>query len=94
MMNELFGCVKKFQTENLVHVIKLAKDINAKNARGQTALHIAVRHGNKSAVELLLMNGADVDVIDKKGKTPIEYASIKKQIEIYKEQTLVKQKEE
>jgi len=37
-------------------------DVNSKDASGQTALHIAALAGHKEIVELLLANGADVDI--------------------------------
>jgi len=48
-------------------------DINATNAAGQTAVHIAV--GNSDAVlQLLAERGARLDLKDKQGKTPLDLA--------------------
>ena len=38
-------------------------DINQKNNLGATPLHIAVTDGNKDAVQILLRNGADLDIL-------------------------------
>ena len=41
---------------------------------GQTALHIAVKHGNEEAVKTLLQHGACPSVEDRNGHTPIDVA--------------------
>ena len=42
---------------------------------GDTALHTAVLHASAKMVKLLLANGADPDVSDAHGLTPIEFAA-------------------
>jgi hypothetical protein len=49
-------------------------DISAVNARGETALHVAVMIQNMSAVSLLLARGASVHARDSKGRTPLHRA--------------------
>ena len=49
-------------------------DVSATNKVGATALHYAVRAGNQTMVELLLANGADIEVKDSAGSTPVEIA--------------------
>jgi ankyrin repeat protein len=48
-------------------------DINAANDAGQTALHFAALSMD-SVVELLVMNGASLDVRDKQNRTPLDMA--------------------
>jgi ankyrin repeat protein len=43
-------------------------------ANGQTALHGAARHGWNDMVELLVANGARIDVADENGRTPYDMA--------------------
>ena len=57
-------------------------DINGKNERGQTALHVAVKGQHvavkgqqKKITELLITKGADVNARDKWGYTPLYYAT-------------------
>lgn len=50
--------------------------INQKNIGGATALHIASREGNYEIVELLITNGAEVNVSDNEGWTPLMRASL------------------
>ncbi|MCG9792534.1 ankyrin repeat domain-containing protein [Flavobacterium algicola] len=48
-------------------LLPLAKDKNAENSKGQTALSSAVVSGTPEAVALLLENGANVAILDKEG---------------------------
>ena len=41
---------------------------------GQTSLHLAAFNGHLPVVELLIKRGADVNRLDKNGKTPLDYA--------------------
>lgn len=50
--------------------------INQRNIGGATALHIASREGNFDIAELLIANGADVNIADNEGWTPLMRASI------------------
>lgn len=45
-------------------------EVDAPNALGQTALHIACSRGNWPVARLLLQAGADPEVVDKRGLTP------------------------
>lgn len=47
--------------------------INAQTVYGHTPLHIAAINKNSSIVDLLIKNGADKSIIDKDGKTALEY---------------------
>ena len=48
-------------------------DVNALNDRGQTALHYAAQASDE-IVRLLAANGAKLDLKDKQGRTPADYA--------------------
>jgi ankyrin repeat protein len=45
-------------------------DVNARTARGETALHFAAREGRAALITLLLNHGADVNAVDQFGQTP------------------------
>jgi ankyrin repeat protein len=49
-------------------------DINAKDARGLTALHEAARWGWNDVVTFLVAQGADLNAKDNRGNTPVESA--------------------
>ncbi|KAM3751002.1 hypothetical protein ACB098_04G075800 [Castanea mollissima] len=49
--------------------------LEAQNAEGQTALHVACRHGSAELVEAILeCREANVDVLDKDGDPPLVFA--------------------
>lgn len=48
-------------------------NVNAQNDAGQTALHFAVLSSDES-VKLLAANGAQLDIKDKQGRTPLDFA--------------------
>lgn len=50
-------------------------DINAVNANGQTALHLAGTVRSEAFIRFLIERGARVDIQDKQGRTPIDVAS-------------------
>lgn len=50
--------------------------LNAQNPKtGQTALHIAAKHGNRSVVTMLLNHGANPEICDANGKTALNVAT-------------------
>jgi len=53
-----------------------------KNSEGVTALHVAVKKGNRQFTEALLCCGADVNSSDSSGDTPLHWAVYKNQYEI------------
>ena len=50
--------------------------INQRNKGGATSLHIACREGNFEIVKTLIDNGANVNIIDNEGWTPLMRASL------------------
>jgi len=55
--------------------VELGSDVNAVNAwRGQTAIHSAAYMGYADVIEFLAQKGADLNVKDKYGQTPISIA--------------------
>jgi ankyrin repeat protein len=57
------------------NITSVIEHINVRNAIGQAALHRAAQDGNKASVELLLANGAEVDIKDMVGQTPLHLAA-------------------
>jgi ankyrin repeat protein len=60
--------------ETMTAALELGVDVNAANSAGATTLHLAVPRGNKSVVELLASKGANMNMKDKKGRTPLDVA--------------------
>ncbi len=55
--------------------IEQGNDVNAVNSMGLQAIHGAAnRHGSTAIVQLLVDHGARVDVRDKEGRTPLDWA--------------------
>ena len=59
-------------------LLKKKNNVNAKDAEGSTALHIAVERGNVAVVKLLVAAGANPDVKNAAGRTPRVIAKEKK----------------
>ena len=54
---------------------KKEKNINAKNGKGQTALQIACSNENDEIINLLVLNGANINILDFQGKKPFDFLS-------------------
>ncbi|MHC4542315.1 MAG: ankyrin repeat domain-containing protein [Planctomycetota bacterium] len=72
------------RTEAVKLLLEADANVNAKNDRGQTALHVPLDIRNsdyhkyrlsKDTIELLLASGADVNLKDKEGRTPLHLAA-------------------
>ena len=62
---------------HLGNVMRLAstEDINKQDARGNTALHIAIEKKHLKTVQVLLTHGADPEITNKQGMTSLHLAS-------------------
>ncbi|HEX5045711.1 MAG TPA: ankyrin repeat domain-containing protein [Gammaproteobacteria bacterium] len=62
----------------LLEAVKLAhslgNDVNAVNSMGIGAIHGAANRGANDVIEYLAANGARLDVADKQGRTPLDWA--------------------
>jgi len=57
--------------EAVTAAIGLGSDVNAGNPAGETALHVAATQGYDSVVRLLADRGADLNLRNKRGLTPL-----------------------
>jgi ankyrin repeat protein len=54
--------------------LEIGGDVNAVNAMGLAAVHGAANRGSDDIIELLVKHGAQIDVPDKEGRTPLVWA--------------------
>ncbi|MYF74783.1 MAG: ankyrin repeat domain-containing protein [Gemmatimonadetes bacterium] len=59
------------RVDRIRDLVARGADVNARNYKGQTALHCAARAGFVEIVSLLLEHGAEVDLRDRAGHTPL-----------------------
>jgi hypothetical protein len=55
-------------------VLELGGDVNAADASGNTALHLAAAKSLNRVIELLVAKGAQLNVKNKRGQTPLAVA--------------------
>ena len=75
----IFAAAEVGDLEAIKKHLEGGEDVNGANKGGYTALHMAVRRGQKEAVALLLEKGANVNA-ERKGKTPLEFAGKNEEI--------------
>lgn len=57
-------------------MIKYGINIDGKDNRGQTALHIAARFDQEAVAQLLIRNGANLEIEDYELQTPLYRAGL------------------
>ncbi|MBF0105323.1 MAG: ankyrin repeat domain-containing protein [Deltaproteobacteria bacterium] len=60
----------------VLFVLQMGADINFKNKKCESALHIAAREGHTNVVNILLDHGAGIDEETPRGARPIHFAAI------------------
>lgn len=71
---ELFYAAEQDDPVRLRHCLDKGANINARDHRGETALHVAARGFCLNAASFLLAAGAQVDLSDQQGNTPLYHA--------------------
>ena len=74
-MSELFDALNRDEPRRLLSALQTGSDPNERDERGRTPLMVAAKHENRIAVRLLLEFGAQIDVKDATGSTPLLAAS-------------------
>lgn len=71
--------------QKIERLVKHVKNINAQTPNGVSALHAASKAGYLSIAKILLKNGAEINIRDKRGKTPLHYSRKykRKEVEAY-----------
>ena len=75
----IFAAAEVGDLEAIKKHLKGGADVNAFNKQGYTALHLAVRRGQKDAAALLLEKGTNVNA-ERKGKTTLDFAGKNEEI--------------
>ena len=71
----LINAIQKNDTRMFNFAISRPKvSLNATNDNGETALMVAIQHGEKKIAEILIEKGADVDIVDNEGNTASQLA--------------------
>ena len=75
----LHKAIKSSDIGKIEQLINRGANVNARNERGQTPLHIAAIVGREDVANLLLLNRADIDACDHLGWTPLHAAAANSQ---------------
>ncbi len=71
---DIFHAISRGNIKTVNAWVKLNSNLSICNEQGQSVLHAAVLANNKNIVKLLLKSSINVNEIDKKGKTALDYA--------------------
>ncbi|MEN2497499.1 MAG: hypothetical protein MHMPM18_001874, partial [Marteilia pararefringens] len=66
----LFAAVSSNNCEMVNILLKKGAEINIRNRKNESAIHIAAYRGAKDAAELLIASGIDMNSVDQSGQTP------------------------
>lgn len=96
----LLYCIREkdnFYNYAVEWLINNSADINARDTKNETALHIAARNGNVEQVKMLLTRGATINLKNSSGNTPLMIAAIRGKIDalqqlINKDKSLINEK--
>jgi len=69
------GVLRPARVANREALLGAGATIDARNAEGQTPLHLVVERENVAGVELLLARGADRTLLDNNGESAFDVAS-------------------
>ena len=80
---EFFGACDRGEIMILQYIVNnKLMDINAKNAKGHSGLHLACEWGNLSAVSCLVEGGADMSIKSSSGRTALRVAAVKGHVDV------------
>lgn len=70
--------------ENLIYILieRAGSRVNSFNHRKMTPLHLALRQGHYRIAKMLLLHGADCNVLDGRGQSALELAQLKDALEV------------
>lgn len=77
-----FQACKNDMLSHLEHLLSYGADMNARNASGNTPLHVCAVNGQESCARLLLFRGADKKALNFANQTPCQVAVIAGNMEL------------
>lgn len=77
-MHDFFAIVATDNTKTAQEFLEAGIPLTARNALGQTALHVAAEQGTSAMVKLLIAHGADLLAVDDNNRTPLDVAAQRK----------------
>ncbi|MBL4680251.1 MAG: ankyrin repeat domain-containing protein [Pseudomonadales bacterium] len=84
LINYFFEAAKIGETEVLTEFLDEGFPVDQRNTQSYTALMMATYYGHEQAVEILLSQGANACLKDKRGHTPLMGAIVKAEWDIAK----------
>ena len=72
--SSLFDAITADSLENVQYLVEHGSDLEARDSKQRTPLHLAVSTGDPKIVEYLSQNGSQFEVFDADGLTPFFYA--------------------
>jgi ankyrin repeat protein len=81
---QLFAAASSGDDTRIVELLRQGADVNARDARGRTAVMIATYERRASAVETLVRAGADINLRDDMLNNPFLYAGAEGMLDILK----------
>jgi ankyrin repeat protein len=70
------------QEEAVVRLVENTSDVNMRNNDGQTALHWAVRYGERTIAQRLIEQHADLEISDVHRRTALDWARERATVEL------------
>ena len=82
--NTIFDAAIYGQSELIKEYVNQGKDMDLQDEFGATLLHYSLQSGHTEISKFLVISEADVNIIDKEGLTPLDWARWMNQVETAK----------
>ena len=80
----IFNAAIYGQSDLIKEYVKQGKDMNSQDEYGATLLHYSLQSGHTEISKFLVISEADVNIMDKEGLTPLDWAHWMNQVETAK----------